>query len=170
MNVDHVLQTMNRLHVEYLLIGGMNYLLRHQPVLTYDIDLWIQDSEDNRTRCEQALADLSAEWGMTESDWSPVVEMTGGWLDRQSVFCLTSPHGAIDIFRGVSGLKDWKTCRAQAVSEQTAAGVEYFGLSDADMLACQLALDESHRKQQRIDWLQELLGHGSEEDPRSNED
>jgi hypothetical protein len=38
MNIDHILQTFNTCEVDYLLIGGMNFLLRHEPVLTYDID------------------------------------------------------------------------------------------------------------------------------------
>ena len=34
MNIDHILQMFNASEVEYLLIGGMNFLLRHEPVLT----------------------------------------------------------------------------------------------------------------------------------------
>jgi hypothetical protein len=34
MNVDHVLRTFADCGVEYLLIGGMNFLLRREPVLT----------------------------------------------------------------------------------------------------------------------------------------
>ena len=39
MNVDHILETLNGHQVVYLLIGGMNFLLRHTPVLTYDVDV-----------------------------------------------------------------------------------------------------------------------------------
>ena len=34
MNIDHILQMFNASEVEYLLIGSMNFLLRHEPVLT----------------------------------------------------------------------------------------------------------------------------------------
>ena len=55
MNVDEILRVFNECGVEYLLIGGMNFLLRHQPVLTYDIDLWIRDTPMNRAvRCGAA--------------------------------------------------------------------------------------------------------------------
>ena len=47
MNVDHVFQTLNHHEVAYLVIGGMNFLLRHVPLLTYDIDVWIEDSAEN---------------------------------------------------------------------------------------------------------------------------
>ena len=42
-NVDAILTSLNDRRVEYLLIGGMNLLLRHRPVLTLDVDVWIHD-------------------------------------------------------------------------------------------------------------------------------
>ena len=53
MNVDRILETFNRHQVACLLIGGMNFLLRHQPVLTFDIDLWISD--EDMLACQLAL-------------------------------------------------------------------------------------------------------------------
>ena len=50
----------------------MNFLLRHKPVLTFDVDIWIEDSEPNRKRCERVLAQLDAEWGRSDQDWRPV--------------------------------------------------------------------------------------------------
>ena len=40
MNVDTIPDTMNSRNVAYLLIGVMNFLLRHAPVMTYDVDLF----------------------------------------------------------------------------------------------------------------------------------
>jgi len=88
MNVDHIFESFNRQGVDYLLIGGMNFLLCHQPILTFDVDLWINDTVDNRRRCEAALAALAAEWGRTNADWGPVAPKAAGWLDQQAVFCL----------------------------------------------------------------------------------
>jgi hypothetical protein len=154
MNVDRILAAFNRHEVRYLLIGGVNYLLRHKPVLTFDIDLWIEDVEANRRRCEAALSELQAEWGQDEPDWRSVATRTAGWLSTQSVYCLTSPHGAIDIFRSVQGLPDWQAAFSRAVSGQTAAGTSYRGLSDQDMLASQLSLPPETRKNDRIRDLQ----------------
>jgi hypothetical protein len=116
MNVDHILETMNRNGVACLLIGGMNFLLRHQPVTTYDVALWIEDADDNVLRCERALNELAAEWGADDRDWKLVSKRPAGWLKIQPVFCLTSPHGAIDIFRVVQGLDDWKASSKKALS------------------------------------------------------
>lgn len=158
MNVETVMKAFNSASVKYLLIGGVNYLLRHEPVLTFDIDLWIEDSPENRKRCEHALAALGSEWGADEKTWRPVKGMAAGWLDRQQVFCLTSPHGAIDIFRRVNGLDDWRSAWARGTDETTTAGVAFRSLSDADMLACQMALPEKDRKHERVERLRGILG------------
>ena len=157
MDVDHILATMNACQVEYLLIGGMNFLLRHEPVLTFDVDLWINDQEANRRCCELAMATLEAEWGESDTDWAKVAERGPGWLDRQPVFCLNSPSGAIDVFRSVTGLPDWAVSRSRASRDTTASGTAYWGLSDEDMLRCQLALEEPYRKPHRIATLERVL-------------
>lgn len=158
MNVDRILAAFNDQRVRYLLIGGMNFLLRHEPVLTYDIDLWIDDTPENLARSEAALASLGAEWGSSDDDWGPVAAKPGGWLQRQAVYCLTCPDGAIDIFRTVRGLASWTDSFNRAIHEFTAAGVPYHGLSDEDMLACQLALSEHERKPGRVMSLRKALG------------
>lgn len=158
MDVDAILDAMNRHGVDYLLIGGMNFLIRHQPVATFDVDVWIDDVQDNRRRCESALTVLDAAWGETETDWRPVRDRAPGWLDRHGVYCLTSRAGHIDIFRSVEGLPDWRTCRARAGIAQTASGVAFPALADRDLLACQLALPEEERKLDRIRYLRRLLG------------
>lgn len=160
MNVDRVLDTMNRHGVGYLLIGGMNFLLRHRPVLTFDVDLWIEDSDENRRRTERALAELEAAWGQTEEDWGPVAVRKSGWLDQQGLFSLSTPHGAVDIFRSVKGLDDWHACHKQAVPSTTPNGVSCLGLSDHDMLRCQYALIEGERNVERIRLLELAVQRG----------
>ena len=157
MMVDTILETFNRHGVQYLLIGGMNFMLRHDPVLTYDVDVWIADTPENRARCEAALAALEGAWGPTEQDWGPVTKLPAGWLARQPVFSLTTEAGAVDVFRAVSGLGDWAVCAAHGVAERTAAGTKYRGLSDEDMLRCQEAIVEDEQKPERIRRLRQAL-------------
>jgi hypothetical protein len=157
MNVDFILETFERQSVDALLIGGMNFLLRHHPVLTFDIDFWVGDTEENLTRVATALRALDARWGRTEATWGPVPD-SADWLRIQSVFCLTSPHGAIDIFRAVEGLPDqYDACAARATLEVSPGGARYRSLSDVDMLSCQLALPESLRRLDRTRYLKNLL-------------
>jgi len=155
MNIDCILDTFKRHDVEFILLGGMNFLLRHEPVVTFDIDFWINDTPENRSRCEKALIDLDVSWGATDKEWGKATQLKQGWLSRQAMFCLMSPHGAIDIFRCIKGLDDWTECAAKAVHGKTAGGADYLGLSDADMLKCQYALDENQRKPDRIRILEE---------------
>ena len=159
MNVDQIFEIFNRHQVRFLLIGGMNFYLRHEPVTTLDVDLWIEDSPENRRRSEIALSDLHASWGETESAWEDVAHKPPGWLDRQSMFCLLSPAGALDVFRHVRGLDDWERSFENAIRETTPGSVRYHGLADEDMLRCQLALDDHQRKQDRVTFLQKVVKH-----------
>lgn len=161
MNAERVIEVFQHRRVRFLLIGGVNYLLRHRPVLTYDVDLWIEDSPENRALCEQALADLGAEWGRDDADWAPVKQRMAGWLDGQLVFCLASAAGAVDVFRSVRGLGCWAEAFARSVEVRTASGIACRGLCDEDMLACQMALDESEQKLDRIRDLRRALGRES---------
>ena len=152
-----MLRAFNQHQVDYLLIGGMHFLIRHAPILTYDVDFWIEDSDLNRSRTERTLAALDAEWGRTDAEWGPVAGRPAGWLAAQSVFCLNSPHGAIDIFRAVHGLGDWSASWQSGVACITGGGTSYRGISDADMLQCQLSLDPAVRKNERIAILRRKL-------------
>ena len=156
LDVDAIFDELNRRDVEYILIGGMNFLLRHQPVLTFDVDVWIRDTAENRTRCEAALNALGAEWGATEAAWGPVNRLAAGWLEAQSLFALVTSAGALDVFRRVPGLDSWSACRERATACQTRAGNRFWSLSDQDMLACQYALDEGVRKLDRVRYLEGL--------------
>ena len=79
-----------------------------------------------------------------------------GWLDRQAVFCLNSPYGAIDVFRRVTGLDSWSACRFARML-RTAAETPVAALCDEDMLRCQLALPEGDRKEDRIRALRRAI-------------
>ena len=162
MDVDRVLLTFNEQQVAYLLVGGVNFLLQHEPVLTYDVDLWVESSAANRARCEAALAALDAEWGKTEESWTRVSDLPTGWLDgAQSVYCLASPAGAIDVFLELKGLGTWPDSHSTSVEVRTATGTVCRGLNDDDMLACQMALESGERKQGRVDYFRRRKGNKS---------
>ena len=156
-NVDAMLQALNTEQVDYLLIGGMNFLLRHEPELTFDVDIWVADSAENLNRLNRALRALGAAWGPTETAWAPIPE-DAAWLRQQNVFCLTTAHGALDVFRDVRGLEGrYRECRGDAVRSRTASDVAFAGLSDAHMLACLEALPEAQRKPRRVATLRAAL-------------
>jgi hypothetical protein len=158
MNVDRILGEFNAANADYILIGGMNFLLRHLPEVTYDVDLWVEDSPPNLERVNLALRNLGAGWGRTEATWGPVpTDWT--WLRAQALFCLTTQWGAVDIFRDVRGLEGrYAECRATAINAATSTGVSFRGLSDGHMLETQLALETKDQKPNRIARLRKALG------------
>ena len=156
LQVDAILEAFARREVDSILIGGMNFLLRHQPVLTFDVDFWVRDTEENLVRVTEALRDLGAEWGEKEDSWGPI-PIDPGWLRSQSVFCLTTQYGAVDIFREVKGLEgQYDFCHARSKLAQTSSGIRFRSLADEDMLACQLALPEWERRLDRASYLRKL--------------
>src|SRR5687768_11021939 len=125
MNVDEILRALNDEQADYLLIGGMNFLLRHSPELTFDVDVWVSDDATNLERVNRALQRLDAAWGPTEKEWAPIPK-DWRWLTRQVCFCLTTNHGALDVFREVRGLEGrYSECRAAGIASSTATGVPY---------------------------------------------
>jgi hypothetical protein len=155
--IDDILQVFNDCRVQYILIGGVNFLLHHEPVTTFDVDFWIEDSDENRARCHAALVALGASWGSDDAQWQDVANLPTNWLTYQGVFCLTSRFGWIDVFRAVKGLGSWSGSRQRARTGTTAKGTAYVGLSDEDMLQCQLALSEQEQKLDRVRVLKAAL-------------
>lgn len=157
MNVDEILGALNEEQVDYLLIGGMNFLLRHLPELTFDVDVWVRDDATNLERVNRALHKLGAEWGASDKDWR-AVPGDWRWLERQGCFCLITRHGALDVFRDVRGLEGrYEKCRASAIPSNTSQGARYLALADEHMLACQEALPEHERKPKRVEVLRRAI-------------
>jgi hypothetical protein len=154
-----VFQAMNQNRVSYLLIGGLNYFLAFKPVTTQDIDLWIEDTPENRSACEMALAELGAEWGKRDEDWSLVNQKPSGWLTGQCVFCLLTRFGPVDIFLSVPGLPDFSRARRDATIFTIDRELSTPLISANDLLSCQLALPTIQQKQERVRTLQEFLAN-----------
>ena len=157
MNIDAILSELSSARVDYLLIGGVNFLLRHTPELTFDVDIWVRDDPKNLAQLNIALKLMGAEWGPIEIFWKPV-PTDPRWLREQTVFCLTTRHGALDIFREVKGLEGkYNECHNASFSARTGSGIPYRGLSDQHMLDCQTALPPGEQNQKRIATLKKAL-------------
>ena len=135
LDYERVFRVMNDCDVEFLLIGGLNYYLLHRPVSTQDIDLFINDSVANRSRCEFALADLGAQWGRTDDDWGPVDKKTPGWLSSQGVYCLLTTAGPVDIFRSVAGVDSFSRALKESKDVIVGTGTAVRLIGPKDLLA-----------------------------------
>lgn len=161
MDVDRVLEAFNRHQAEVILIGGMNFFLSHQPVTTFDVDLWMEDSPANHLSVHNSLVDLQAEVSFSPQgdDWTRVADLPApGWLARSPVFCLTTPHGAVDMFRFVPGLEaGYAVLREECPVRHTPTGIRFRSLSDRLMIRCQESLPEPARRLDRIRALQRAI-------------
>lgn len=153
-----ILRTLLDFEVKFLLIGGMNFFLAHQPISTQDIDVLIEDSAENRQRCELALIAMEAEWGKGDSDWGPVSEKASGWLNQQFVYCLLTKFGPLDIFRSVKGVNSFQEASKRSGSKDLEDGVIVPLLSANDLLECQLVLPVECQRLDRVAYLKRLLG------------
>lgn len=158
MNIDPILEAFNSEKVAYLLIGGVNFHLRHKPILTYDIDFWIDDSPENLGRCEKALSTLNAEWGKSQEEWGPVAKLKSGWLTDPHEIALTSPFCPINVYKSRKGVDSWTAANERGYTGTTSTGVSFRGMGDEDTLNDQYALDEQDRRMERIRVLEQLLG------------
>jgi hypothetical protein len=157
LDIEEILTVFNRIGVRYLLIGGVNYALRHDYVITVDIDFWVEDTAENLAKINNALRELKAEWGPSEHNWRLVPE-DPAWLKRQSAFCLTTPLGPVDIFRSVFGLENqFEECYARSLLCKTPRGIRFQSLSDQDMLQCQEVLDSASQKLDRMKTLRAAI-------------
>ena len=158
MNIDRMLEVLNGHKTDFLVIGGVNFMFRHSPELTYDLDIWVQDTDQNLLTLNSALRDLGAEWGATDESWG-AVPGNPEWLKRQGMYCLITREGPLDVFRDVRGLEGrYDECARAAVLAKTRAGMLFRGLSDRHMLETQLVLPPGEQKPTRIATLRRALG------------
>lgn len=124
---------------------------------TQDIDLLIEDSEGNRRRCESALSAMEAEWGKNDKDWDFVRNKAEGWLNQQSVYCLLTKYGPLDVFRSVKGVDSFQEASARSNVKMLDDQLKVPLLSARDLLECQLVLPNESRRLDRVAYLQKVL-------------
>ena len=133
MDIEHILRTLNEQSVEYIVIGGKSLLPTTPSPLACDVGVLINDTPANRTELNFALQELGCQWGPTADTWKPVSD-DPVWLERQPVYCLTCPHGSLDIFRAIKGLEDgYDACKSRASIRSMQDGEMYYSLSDEDV-------------------------------------
>jgi len=74
-------------------------------------------------------------WGPTDKLWLPIAD-DPAWLQRQTVVCLITQYGFLDIFTQLPGVRDpFPKVWARAFRGEV-SGTAFRGLCDTDMLAC----------------------------------
>jgi hypothetical protein len=153
----NIFQCLREHDVDFLLVGGLNFFLIHQPVSTQDVDVLVETSSENLARVEVALATMDAQWGKGDDDWGPVSSKPAGWFGQQSVYCLLTKWGSLDIFLQVTGISSFGDAKSRSIEFNYDDRNKCRLISAQDLLACQLALPEHIRKVDRVRYLMNLL-------------
>ena len=92
------ISSLNRHHVEYILVGGYSVILHGYPRTTGDLDIWVRKSADNYLKLKKAFE----EFGMATFDMTAQNFLNNPELD---VFSFGRPPVSIDIMTAVKGLE-----------------------------------------------------------------
>lgn len=74
-NVQDFLKSLNKNNVRYMLVGGVATVFYGHIRTTQDLDLWIEDSPENKKRLVQALKDV----GVIGAEKYEDIPMIPGW-------------------------------------------------------------------------------------------
>lgn len=90
------IQALNKFEVEYMLVGGYAVILRGYSRSTGDMDIWVNRTEDNFKKLQQAMQ----EFGLP----SIAIPLQKFLSDAYDVFAFGKPPYAIEIMTAVKGL------------------------------------------------------------------
>lgn len=97
------------------MVGAPKFGISAESVFSCGVQVSIEDSENNRRRCELALTEMDAEWGKSDSDWGYVRNKAPGWLSQQQVYCMLTKFGPLDIFRSVKGVDSFGEAKQRVI-------------------------------------------------------
>jgi len=121
---DHILATLNRHHVRYVVIGGLAGNLRGTPVITHDLDVCYDRARDNLDHLAAALAELGAELRVAREEDDLTFPLDARALTLGDTFTLRTPYGALDILGTPSGTAGYQDLIAGATRYELAEGLE----------------------------------------------
>jgi predicted nucleotidyltransferase len=103
------IDSLNRHHVEYVLVGGYAVIIRGYSRTTGDIDLWVNRSPENYTKLIAAIV----QFGLPEHA-IPIEQFLS---DEFDVFSFGRPPYSIEIMTAVKGL-DFSETHLSATQEE----------------------------------------------------
>ena len=72
---EDMLMLLHKHDVRYVIIGGMAFIFHAKPRYTKDIDIWIEFSNDNIRRANDALDEFGSSARLSETDASEVLQL-----------------------------------------------------------------------------------------------
>jgi hypothetical protein len=129
---DHILRTLNRHQVRYVVIGGLAGALRGTPVITHDLDICYDRAPDNLERLAAALAELEATLRVARETDDLAFPLDARAFLLGDTFTLKTPFGALDVLGTPSGTSGYGDLALGATRYELADGlvVDVAGLDD----------------------------------------
>lgn len=106
---ERILKTLNRHDVRYVIIGGLAAVVLGAPIVTNDVDICYERTNENMARLVEALQELNATLRVAKVDEELPFVFEARTLAAGDSFTFTTDAGALDILgtpRGTSGFDD----------------------------------------------------------------
>lgn len=133
---EDILTLFSKHGVRYLIVGGLAFIFHAKPRYTKDIDLWIDPSEDNVARVNQALAEFGSPSLIDADDPHQILQLGN------------APH-RIDILRAVVDLDFEVAWKRRIEAPYGAAPANWIDLDS--LLAIKSAIDHPrHQEDARV--------------------
>jgi hypothetical protein len=97
LEVEPLLEALDRHQVDYVLIGGLAARLHGSPLMTFDIDITPSTDRDNLARLAGALRELDAKLRVSGRDEPVDFPLDERSFDSFTAMTLVTRHGLLDV-------------------------------------------------------------------------
>jgi hypothetical protein len=150
-----ILETLDRHHVRYVLVGGLAAVLHGAPHVTTDVDIVPEEGKDNLERLSAVVKELGARMRVTGEPDGIAFDHAAESLARVRVWNLTTSLGDLDITFEPSGTRGYEDLRRDVVTLNI-HGVDVPVASLADVIRSKEAANRP-RDRAALPALRELL-------------
>ncbi len=150
-----ILETLDRHHIRYVLIGGLAAVLHGAPHVTTDVDIVPEVGRDNLAGLSDALKELGARIRVSGEPEGVPFDHSAESLARVRVWNLTTSLGDLDITFEPSGTRGYEDLRRDVVVLRI-HGIDVPVASLADVIRSKEAADRP-RDRAVLPALRELL-------------
>jgi len=151
LNVGGALRTLLHHQVNFLIVGGVNALLLGVPVVTFDLDILHDRSEENVKRLLSALEAMDARYRAR-----PELRPAASHLLGPGHQLLATKFGALDVLEMIGDNHTYLDLLPSTILFEIEPGLEIPMLTAAALLAEKRAMNRN-KDASAISWLQAIV-------------
>lgn len=132
LDVDRIIEVLNRHGVDFVVIGGIAVLAHGNPRATFDLDFVASLARDNRRRLAAALEELDAQLAGVDAHLLDVDPTNPDDLGNGANWTMHTDAGRIDFLSDVPGGRPYDEIRLRSVQIDNLEGPSFrvVGLDD----------------------------------------